>query len=143
VSELGEALRELRAGGDPGAMAEMVPFARFLGIHADRSTGELLCRLAAADHIVGNPMVPALHGGAIGALLEMTAMLTVLWTTELESVPRTVTITFDYLRPARPVTTWAAAKIVRHGRRVMTVQSCAWQEDRARWVAAATAHLLV
>jgi acyl-coenzyme A thioesterase PaaI-like protein len=58
-------------------------------------------------------------------------------------VPKTITITIDYLRSARPVDTFARGIVTKQGRRVANVRVEAWQEDPAQPVAAANAHFLV
>ena len=52
--------------------------------------------------MIGNTYLPAIHGGTLGAMLEMAAIFHLLWETETETVPKIVNITVDYLRSARP-----------------------------------------
>lgn len=139
-----ERLRDARAAGDAGALAREVPFGTFLGIDLAIQDGVLIGRLEPAEHIVGNPTIPALHGGSIAALLESTAIASVLW--ELDEpthLPRPITLTFDYLRTGRLAVVWCRARVVRQGRRVVTVHASAWQEDPDRPIAIAQAHLLL
>ena len=96
-----------------------------------------------ADHLIGNPTLPALHGGTLGALLESAAIFELLWRAETIVLPKTITITVDYLRSGGPVDTHARGVITRHGRRVANVRVEAWQADRATPVATAHANLLV
>ncbi|MEZ4240419.1 MAG: PaaI family thioesterase [Myxococcota bacterium] len=142
-----ERLRAARASGDVGELTALmgaVPFAAFLGIEvAPGETGELQARMRFAEHVVGNPGLPAIHGGAIATLLETAAIARVLWEADPEVLPRPVTLTFDYLRSGRPADVHASARIVRQGRRVCTVRVAAWQEDRERPVALANATLLL
>lgn len=136
-------LREARARGEVQALIDAVPFASFLGIGVERVDGEVRGRMRFQPHAVGNPLLPALHGGAIATLLESTAIAVVLWEEEPEVLPRPVTLTFDYLRPAKAVDLLAGARVVRRGRRVCTVHATAWQDDPARPVATANATLLL
>lgn len=140
-------LRAARASGDLTALTaliESVPYAAFLGIGVERSAeGELQGTMRFAPRIVGNPTLPAIHGGALATLLETTAIAAVLWESEPEKLPRPVTLTFEYLRSAKTVDTTASARIVRMGRRVCTVRAEAWQEDRERAVATANVTLLL
>src|SRR5207253_2589126 len=99
--------------------------------------------LTYGDHLVGNPTIPALHGGTLGALLEMTAVCKLLYESQAAVYPRIVTITVQYLRSARPVDTFARSIITKQGRRVVNVRSEAWQDDPARPIATADAHFLV
>lgn len=137
------ALQRARAAGDPGALLARIPYGRFLGVEAALVDGAVVTTLRYGDHLVGNPALPALHGGTLGALLELTAVLTVAWSPDVAALPRPVTITVDYLRSARPVDTRARGVITRHGRRVANVRVDAWQDDPAQPVASAHAHLLL
>lgn len=141
--DLAALVRQLRAGGDAQGLIDAVPYARFLGLAAERADGELRVRMRFGPHLIGNPMLPALHGGTIGALLESTAVFTLLAQTEAERVPKVITLTVDYLRSGKPLDTLSAARITRMGRRVANVHVEAWQEDRARPIAAAHAAFLL
>lgn len=138
-----EALARARLSGDCGALTDAIPYARFLGVRAERVAGELLCRLAYGPDLIGNATLPALHGGVLGALLESTAVVHLLWEVDTVVLPKTITITIDYLRSAGPFDTFAKGKVMRLGRRIATVQTEAWQDDRTKPVAAAVAHLLL
>jgi uncharacterized protein (TIGR00369 family) len=120
-----------------------VPYARFLGLSVEVVDGEVRVLLRHAPDHIGNPHVPALHGGVLGALLETTAMIGLLAATEIESLPRIISITVEYHRTARAVDTWSSAEITRQGRRLATVRSTAWQDDPASPVAVAGAHFLL
>ena len=132
-----------RRAGDISRLVEAVPYARFMGISAVVVEGELLGRLQFAGHLIGNPMLPALHGGVIGALLESTAIFQLMWETEAILLPRTITLTVDYLRSGRAVDTFARGVLTRQGRRVACVRVDAWQDDRSRPIAVASAHFLI
>ena len=132
-----------KRAGEISALVEAVPYARFMGISAVVVAGELLGRLQFAGHLIGNPMLPALHGGVIGALLESTAIFQLMWETEAILLPRTITLTVDYLRSGRAVDTFARGVLTRQGRRVACVRVDAWQDDRSRPIAVASAHFLI
>jgi len=87
--------------------------------------------------------VPALHGGTLGALMESTAIFKLLWHGETTTVPKTINITVEYLRGARPQDVLARAEFTRRGRRVANVRVSAWQDDPDEPVAVATAHFLL
>ena len=95
------------------------------------------------EHLIGNPILPALHGGVIGSLLETAAMVTVIWETGISALPKPVDITIDYLRSGKPVTSFARARIARQGRRVVNVHSEMWQDDESRPIAGLRGHLLL
>ena len=51
-----------------------VPYVRFLGMRAELAGDEMTAILPFAPHLIGNMVLPALHGGVIGAFMEMTAL---------------------------------------------------------------------
>ncbi len=140
---LSELLAQARASGDFSALVRAIPFARFVGMELEGAGGKLVGKLRYAPHLTGNPLIPALHGGTLGALLESIAVFAVLAETDSSKTPKTISFTIDYLRSARPVDTFARAEVVRQGRRVATVRSLAWQEDPAKPVAAGNVLLLL
>jgi acyl-coenzyme A thioesterase PaaI-like protein len=137
-------LAEARARGDAAAIAALVPYARTMGISLALRDGELLGVMTFGPHLIGNPNLPALHGGAISALLESTAIFQLLWEGEVGAAPpKTIGLTIEYLRSGRPVDTFARGYPTRQGRRVANVRVEAWQDDRARPIAVASARFLV
>lgn len=138
-----ERILAARAQGDLAAFGTLIPYARFLGMTFERDARGLLVRMDFAEHLIGNPAVPAIHGGAIGSALETAAILEALWGHEITTVPKTINLTIDYLRPARTETTFTRARALRVGRRVMNLHVDCWQSDPERPVATALVHLLV
>ena len=136
-------LDEARRKRDVGRLAEAIPYAKWMHIAPETTTGELLTRMRYHDSLIGNTHLPAIHGGTLGAMLEMAAIFHLLWETETETVPKIVNITVDYLRSARPLDVIASAKVTKQGRRMVNVFAEAWQDDRAKPVATAQAHFLV
>ena len=125
------------------AFLKRVPYAGFLGMQVELAGDELTAVLPFAQHLVGNPMIPALHGGVIGAFLEMTALAQIALVHPARQVPKTIDVNIDYLRPARAQATYARAAVRKLGRRVANVQVEAWQESRAQPVAGLTGHFLL
>jgi acyl-coenzyme A thioesterase PaaI-like protein len=138
-----EALTELRQTGRFERVLSAIPYARLLGLSVEVVDGDPITMLPGATHLIGNPMLPALHGGTVGALLESAAIFKLIWEIKSIEVPKTITITVDYLRSARVVETRARASITKHGRRVANVRVHAWQQDEGTPVATAHAHFLV
>ncbi len=143
ASPMLERIAAARAGGHLDALVQAIPYARFLGLTAAADAGVVTVTMKFSDHIVGNPALPALHGGTLGALLESAAIFQLLWASETVLLPKTISITVDYLRSARPVDTHARGIVTKLGRRVANVRVEAWQDDPAAPVATAHAHFLV
>lgn len=147
-TKLQRAIAAARAAGDPARLAAVVPYAQTMGISLllapdGPHAGELLGVMRYGDHLIGNPMLPALHGGTLCALLESTAIFQLVWEGELSAAPRTISLTVEYLRSGRPVDTFARGVPTRQGRRVANVHVEAWQDDPSRPIAVASAHFLV
>jgi len=132
-----------RQSGDPEPLMAAIPYATFMGITVDTRGEQLVGCLRYADHLIGNPTLPALHGGTLGALLESTAIFHLLWEAETLLLPKIITITVDFLRSGRPVDTYAKGIITKQGRRVVNVRAEAWQDDPSRPIAIGNCHLLI
>lgn len=120
-----------------------IPYAGFLGVRAELKGDELTLILPYSDHLVGNPLLPALHGGVVGALMELTAITQLAITSKSEKFAKTIDIGVDYLRSGKPVDTYARARVVKIGRRIANVQAEAWQNERTQPIAAMHGHFLV
>ncbi|MDZ7810851.1 MAG: CBS domain-containing protein [Arhodomonas sp.] len=98
MNDLMDRIAAARAAGDPDALVALIPYARLLGIAFRDDGGELSFRLGFQEGNVGNPHLPALHGGVIGAFMENAAALHLLWREEAGRVPKVVDFSIDYLR---------------------------------------------
>ena len=143
------------------ALVDGVPFMGFLGVTVDRRGDERTTTLNFEDKLIGNPMLPAIHGGVTAAFLEVTAQVEVSWAMiwdDLESgrldaaslgngglprLPKTIDFTVDYLRSGLPRDAYARARVTRAGRRYATVLVEAWQDNREKLLAQATVHFLM
>ena len=125
------------------ALLAETPYMRFLGMTADLAGDEMTAVLPFSPHLVGNIMLPALHGGVLGAFLEMTALCQLVVREPLRRQPKTIDVTIEYLRPGRAQTTYARADVRKVGRRIANVHVEAWQDQRASPVAALRGHFLL
>jgi uncharacterized protein (TIGR00369 family) len=136
-------VRRARETGEYGSLTEMIPYARFLGLQLRRDGDERVCHMPYQPMLIGNSALPALHGGTLGALLESAAIFELMAQSDSDRVPKIISLTVDYLRSGKAQDTFAHAVITRAGRRVANVRVEAWQEDRARPIAAAHVLFLV
>jgi acyl-coenzyme A thioesterase PaaI-like protein len=143
------------------ALVHGIPYVQFLKISFERHGDELTSVLAFHDDLIGNPALPALHGGVTAAFLETAALIELGWQTlweEVESgrldadklspdtmprMPKTIDFTVDYLRSGLPRDAYARARVNRSGRRYASVHVEAWQDNRARPFAQGTGHFLM
>ena len=133
------------------AIVGSIPYARFLGIEAQLAGDEMTTVMRFSERLIGNPSLPAIHGGVLGAFMELTAVaqLAILHAQDLAPdavrprLPRPVDVTVEYLRSGRPRDTYARATIKKRGRRIATVYVEAWQEARAAPIAALHGHFML
>ena len=125
------------------ALLDAMPYARFLGLQSQMEDEVLTVIMPFADHLIGDPMLPALHGGSTAALLEMTAIAQVALIYPRLRLPRPIDVTVSYLRSGRPQDVFARARISPAGRRVAHVLAEAWQGDAAQPIASLTANFLL
>jgi acyl-coenzyme A thioesterase PaaI-like protein len=142
-------------------LAGGIPYVQHLGAYFERRGDELTAVLPFDEKLIGNPILPALHGGAIGAFLETAAIMELAWQVTWERMegggeavrdieegrfppmPKTIDFTVDYLRSGLPRDAYARARVNRMGRRYASVHVEAWQDNRLRLFAQATGHFLM
>jgi acyl-coenzyme A thioesterase PaaI-like protein len=137
-------------------LVQSVPYIQYLGVEFDRRGDELTAVLPFREDLIGNPMLPAIHGGVTAAFLEITSIIGLTWSSlwsEMEDgkldsdalppMPKTIDFTVDYLRTGLPRDAYARARVNRSGRRYASVHVEAWQDNRERLFAQATGHFLM
>ncbi|SLN42291.1 PaaI family thioesterase [Pseudooctadecabacter jejudonensis] len=136
-------------------LVQGVPYIGYMGFRFDRLGDELTGVMPYRDNLIGNPMLPALHGGATAAFLETTAIVELSWALMWDRMeagedvatgfrlPKTIDFTVDYLRSGLPRDAYARARVNRSGRRYASVHVEAWQDNRSRLFAQATGHFLM
>ena len=120
-----------------------VPYAKTLGIKVDFSEGRLLLILPYQKSNIGNPTLPALHGGAIGGFMEVCAMAELQRRSPDLPLSKPIGVNIDYLRRGKPVDTYARADIFKEGSRVANVRVRAWQDNMEEPIAALSGHFLL
>lgn len=123
------------------------PYARLLGLSVAPGDDPTLIVMPFGEAIVGRPGF--LHGGAIGGLLEMAAIVA-LWKAlddEGDDQPRArikpINVTIDYMRGGRDKPTYGRAAVTRLGKRVANVEALAWQDDPTKPISAARMNYLI
>ena len=112
--------------------------------HPQTGAGRIF-RLPFHPDLVGNPTLPALHGGVLAGFSETAMILHLMATNPGKGnvIPKAVDFSMDYLRSAKAVDTYAQGTTIRQGNRVALIQALIWQEDPQRPVAAARGHCLM
>lgn len=148
MSDLAAARRAARDQGDFSPLRARVPYAAYLDVQVRLEAGVPRFRLPFRPALVGNPALPAIHGGAVAGFMENAALLHLLLLLDERKVPKAIDFSIDYLRSANAVDAHAACEVTRQGRRVAQVQIRCWQDEaghpgRTRDIALGRAHFLL
>ena len=141
-------------------IVNQVPYIEFLGVTFDRHGDDLTATMRFHEDLIGNSALPALHGGATAAFLEVTAIVGLAWNSlwddietkklNIETIktgeialPKTIDFTVDYLRSGLPRDAYARVRVNRSGRRYASVHVEGWQDSRDRLFVQASGHFLM
>ena len=141
-------------------IVNQVPYIEFLGVTFDRHGDDLTATMIFHEDLIGNSALPALHGGATAAFLEVTAIVGLAWNSLWDDIetkklnigtikigeialPKTIDFTVDYLRSGLPRDAYARARVNRSGRRYASVHVEGWQDSRDRLFVQASGHFLM
>lgn len=137
-----------RAANVPETLAVPVgrsPYVDFLNVHQQPQVDAgPVFRMPFKPELIGNPLLPALHGGVLAGFGETAMVLHLLATNpSLKAIPRSVDFGIAYMRSAKPIDTFAQSTTVRQGNRVALVMVSLWQDDPSRPVVQARGHFLM
>jgi acyl-coenzyme A thioesterase PaaI-like protein len=127
--------------GDFGALLGL-PYVRMLGFDVRQEAEGLRGHLPFAEHLIGNPLVPALHGGVVAALLHLTASARLMQDMPGSKIPQIFTCTIEYLASPDLQDSYASAEIISQSRRFANVRATAWQPHSGKQIGAATLQFL-
>jgi acyl-coenzyme A thioesterase PaaI-like protein len=119
-----------------------VPYAAFLGIRAELKDNDILFILPQDEKLIGNPSLPSLHGGVIGAFMEQAAAFHLIAKMDKPVLPKIINFSLDYLRAGRLKDTYAQCTVTRQGRSIANVSIVCWQKNLEEPTAMARAHFL-
>jgi len=138
------AVREsARKDASPQQIVDFIPYSSFIGAQAKMDGDQVLYWLEKRASNIGNPSLPAIHGGVIGGFLELAAAIEILYSLDVGTVPKVVDFSLDYLRPGRYKTTYATCNVLRQGKKLVNVTASAWQDSPDKLIATARCHFLV
>ncbi|KQZ92329.1 MULTISPECIES: PaaI family thioesterase [unclassified Pseudomonas] len=140
MSDFQERLQAAHEKGEYSSLLQLIPYAGLIGVECSRVGDDLLFRLPANKDNIGNPLLPAIHGGVIAGFMELSAALHLLIATGSPGVPKIIDFSLDYLRAGQFRDTWARCQVCRQGRRVANVAITAWQTTEGEPIATARAH---
>ena len=117
-----------------------VPYARLLGMElVSASRGAAVYRLDVREELTR--MRGILHGGAVASLMDTAAAFAVHTLLAPEEWTVTVDLTLHFLRPASAGTVTAHARVVRNGRRLVTLTVDAKDESERLIAIASTTYV--
>ncbi|MDB2534228.1 PaaI family thioesterase [Porticoccaceae bacterium] len=143
LKELLTGLTSARAARNPQSVLDLIPYSSFIGAQARLEQDGVLYWLDRRPSNIGNPSLPAIHGGVIGGFLELSAAIEILYTLDVNLVPKVVDFSLDYLRPGRYKTIYANCTVLRQGNKLVNVTATAWQDDIQTPIATARCHFLI
>ena len=126
--------------GDYLPLIEAIPYASLIGLRVRRDGDSVLFNLPTSPDNIGNPVLPAIHGGVIAGFMEQAAMLHLMIFMNSSDFPKIIDFSVDYLRAGLSRETFASCQVWRQGRRVGNVAITAWQTDPSEPIATARAH---
>lgn len=85
--------------------------------------------LRARPALVGNPLIPALHGGAVAAFLEAASAIALTRALGLKNIPKPISINVGFFASGQLADVMTRPVVKRVGRRIAVVHSEAWQEE--------------
>jgi len=136
-------LQKAQQSGDFQPLLDGIPYAGLIGLTFQRFGQDVLFHLPKNPDNIGNPILPAIHGGVIGGFMELAASLHLMMTMDTASLPKMIDFSLDYLRAGRHQDTFAECQVWRQGSRVANVAITAWQTERTSPIATARAHFLL
>jgi acyl-coenzyme A thioesterase PaaI-like protein len=140
-------LREIVMGvhdkGDYSELVKLIPYAGHIGLRCQRFGNDVVFILPKNESNLGNPILPAIHGGVIGGFMELAASLHLIMFNEAPKLPKIVDFSIDYLRAGLHRETYAECRVSRQGNRVANVIVTAWQKSRDEPIALARAHFIL
>lgn len=136
-------IQQAHQSGDFQTVVDNIPYAQFIGLKFQRLGQDILFHLPANPNNIGNPILPAIHGGVIGGFMELSASLQLVMTMDSFALPKMIDFSLDYLRAGRLKDTYAECQVWRQGTRVANVAITAWQSKRESPIATARAHFLL
>ncbi len=136
-------LDQCRKINDFDTLVQAVPYAKTIGMSCMKAGEEVIFTLPANENNIGNPTLPAIHGGVLGGFIEQAAILHILMLMDTPRFPKVVDLSIDYLSAGLFRDSFAECTVLRMGRRIANISVVVWQSKKEEPVATARAHLLL
>ena len=73
-------LQQAQQSGNFQPLVDSIPYAGLIGLQFQRFGQDVLFQLPKNEDNIGNPILPAIHGGVIGGFMELSASLHLMMT---------------------------------------------------------------
>lgn len=115
--------------GNANTLLRIAPYHQWLGVElVSVATRRVVLRLPFREEFVGNPMIPAYHGGITAALVDLAGGVALF--SELRVPTPTIDMRVNYLRPALGGKALIAEAVIRSlGETVAHVETLVRDED--------------
>ena len=128
---------------EPALSGQRIPYVEYLGIRVVPHAQQPLFCMPFHPRLIGNPNLPALHGGVVAGFAETAALLQLMQSLQGAKQPKGIDFSVDYLRSGRPEECFAQCDVVRLGGRVALVTVRVWQRSPELPIAVARGHFLL
>jgi len=143
MQQLLDLIRRAHEKGNYQPLVDLIPYARVIGVQCECYGEEIIFRLPANPDNIGNPTIPAIHGGVMASFMELTALFQLTLQLPQPGLAKIIDFSLDYMRAGLDRDTFAICQVSRQGRRVANCSVLAWQERKSRPIAQARAHFLL
>ena len=144
MAKFEDILKQSHESGNYRPVVDAIPYAQLIGLDFQRFGNDVIFKLPDNPDNIGNPILPAVHGGVVGGFMELSAAIHLVMMLDTPAMPKIVDFSLDYLRAVRGGRdTFAECQVIRQGSRVANVIINAWQTKREEAVATARAHFLL
>jgi len=137
-----QVVADMQISRDYATLIDAIPYAQLIGVEFESDDTQTFV-LRQKDSNVGNPILPAIHGGVIGGFMELSGALHLLVSQTTPKFPKIIDFSLDYLRAGQNRDTYAYCEVTRQGGRVANVEVHAYQSSRDEPIALARAHFLL
>lgn len=142
-SSFNEAVGAVLAQHNYGDLLKYIPYAQYIGVTVENSADELVFKLEKRANNLGNPILPAIHGGVIGGFMELAGALHLMFIQTAPTFPRIINFSLDYVRAGQFKESYASCTVTRQGNRIANVEIRAWQDSPDKPIALGRAHFLL
>ena len=71
-------IHQAQVSGDFKPLVDSIPYAGYIGLEFQRFGDNVIFKLPRNIDNIGNPILPAIHGGVIGGFMELSAAINLL-----------------------------------------------------------------